>query len=149
MDIRRVMVAGSGVLGSQIAFQTAYHGYTVMVYDISGEALRKGRERMEVLAVRYAHDLKAPPSSIDEARGRMAFSSDLAEAVKNADLVIEAIPEILSVKQAFYQQLGRLAPANTIFATNSSTLIPRRVFIKSPGSVDLAERAKILRSQPA
>jgi len=54
----------------------------------------------------------------------MSFSSDLAKAVRDADLMIEAIPEVVQIKTDFYKQLGKVAPEKTIFATNSSTLLP-------------------------
>ncbi|MBL7373391.1 3-hydroxyacyl-CoA dehydrogenase, partial [Escherichia coli] len=55
---------------------------------------------------------------------RIALLSDLGAAVADADLVIEAVPEVLSIKQALYEKLAGLAPDRTIFATNSSTLLP-------------------------
>jgi 3-hydroxybutyryl-CoA dehydrogenase len=58
------------------------------------------------------------------ALARIACSSDLAEAVRDADLVIEAVPEVLDLKREVYTKLGKVAPAKTIFATNSSTLLP-------------------------
>ncbi len=118
-----VTVAGSGVLGSQIAFQTAFHGYNVSVYDINEEALMKAKERLAKLQQVYA-DYFSDAERAKEAMTRFSFSSDLAEAVKHADLVIEAIPEVVEIKANFYKQLGQLAPEQTIFATNSSTLLP-------------------------
>ena len=59
LDIKKVMVAGSGVLGSQIAFQTAYNGYEVTVYDINEEALEKAKERFKGLKIDYKEDLGA------------------------------------------------------------------------------------------
>ncbi len=56
--------------------------------------------------------------------GRIILTSDLAAAVADADLVIEAVPEVLAIKQALYEKLARLAPSDTILATNSSTLLP-------------------------
>jgi 3-hydroxyacyl-CoA dehydrogenase len=58
------------------------------------------------------------------ALARISYSSDLAEAVRDADLVIEAVPEVLDLKRDIYTKLGRLAPARTIFATNTSFLLP-------------------------
>ncbi|GAE06286.1 3-hydroxybutyryl-CoA dehydrogenase [Paenibacillus sp. JCM 10914] len=54
----------------------------------------------------------------------MTFSSDLSRATAEADLVIEAIPEVVQLKKDFYRELGAIAPEKTIFATNSSTLLP-------------------------
>lgn len=123
MDYKNITVAGSGVLGSQIAFQTAYHGYNVSVYDINDEALTKSKERLTKLQGVYAGYFNDAQKS-EEAMTRFTFSADLAEAVKDADLVIEAIPEVVEIKTNFYKQLSTVAPEKTIFATNSSTLLP-------------------------
>lgn len=122
--IKKVTVAGSGVLGSQIAYQSAFHGFEVTVYDISDEALTMAKERIQALKPLYQADLKATTEQVDAAYERLQFESDLAQAVSEADLVIEAIPEVVNIKTEFYTKLGKLAPAKTIFATNSSTLLP-------------------------
>ncbi|OQS12976.1 3-hydroxybutyryl-CoA dehydrogenase [Nocardia donostiensis] len=124
-DIAKVTVLGTGVLGSQIAYQTAYSGFDVVAYDISDEALEQAKKRFAQLAVTYKGQVKgAADGKADEALTRITFSSDLGAAAADADLVIEAIPEKLSLKQETYQELGTLAPQRTIFATNSSTLLP-------------------------
>ncbi|MGV8912636.1 MAG: 3-hydroxyacyl-CoA dehydrogenase [Rhodoglobus sp.] len=125
-DIKSVTVLGTGVLGSQIAFQTAFSGFTVVAYDINDEVVEKARSRFAGLADTYVEDKVAGSEGgkAQEALGRVRFSTDLADAVKDADLVIEAIPEILDLKKSTYSELGKLAPEHTIFATNSSTLLP-------------------------
>lgn len=125
-DISTVTVLGTGVLGSQIAYQTAYSGFAVTAYDISDEVLAKARQRFEGLAATYRKDgvAGAADGKADEALGRIRYSSDLADAAKDADLVIEAIPEVLTLKQETYRKLGEVAPRKTIFATNTSTLLP-------------------------
>ncbi len=124
MNYQHITVAGSGVLGSQIAYQTAYKGFHVFVYDINEEALGKAKERISKLKSGYQEDLGAAEADLDAAYDRISFSSDLAEAAANADLVIEAIPEVVDIKTKFYNQLGEVAPEYTVFATNSSTLLP-------------------------
>lgn len=124
MNIKTVAVCGSGVLGSQIAFQTAFHGFAVRVYDIGDEAIDRARAAMQGLTERYAQDLQATPEQTGAAQGRLTFFTDLAEAVRGADLVIEAIPEVLDIKRDFYRKLGAVADPDTIFATNTSTLLP-------------------------
>lgn len=124
MDYKNITVAGSGVLGSQIAYQTAFKGFDVSVYDINDEALGKAKERISKLKDYYKADLNASDADLDAAFERISYYSDLAKAVENADLVIEAIPEVVSIKTAFYEKLGEVAPSKTIFATNSSTLLP-------------------------
>lgn len=124
MKIQLVTVAGSGVLGTQIAFQTAFHGYTVNVYDISDALLEKAKVAFQKLGETYQRDLKATPEQIENARRRIHYFSDLAKAVDNTDLVIEAVPENPAIKTDFYQKLAVVAPQKTIFASNSSTLLP-------------------------
>lgn len=124
MNYKNITVAGSGVLGSQIAFQTAYHGFNVTVYDINDEALEKAKDRITNLKPRYQEDLGASQGDLDAAFDRMSFYSDLEKAVEDADLVIEAVPEVVKIKTEFYEKLGNVAPEKTIFATNSSTLLP-------------------------
>ncbi|MBA4537062.1 3-hydroxyacyl-CoA dehydrogenase [Bacillus aquiflavi] len=124
MNYKHVTVAGSGVLGSQIAFQTAFKGFNVSVYDINDEVIERAKERFMNLKQRYQEDLGATQKDVDAAYERISFYSDLSEAVADADLVIEAIPEVVQSKMDFYRQLGKVAPEKTIFATNSSTLLP-------------------------
>lgn len=124
MNYKNITVAGSGVLGSQIAFQTAFKGFQVMIYDINDEALEKAKDRVQALMPHYEADLKATKEELNKAYNRLAFKSDLSAAVAEADLVIEAIPEIVDLKTKFYKQLGEAAPSHVVFASNSSTLLP-------------------------
>jgi 3-hydroxyacyl-CoA dehydrogenase len=124
-SIETVTVLGTGVLGSQIAFQTAFKGFTVTAYDINDKVLETARDRFEKLAETYATEVPdARDGAAQKALSRLTLTSDLAAAVADADLVIEAIPEILDLKRDTYRKLGELAPDKTIFATNSSTLLP-------------------------
>lgn len=72
----------------------------------------------------YQQYLGATQEQVDAAYERLTFTSDLADAVANADLVIEVIPEVVQIKIDIYANLGSVAPEKTIFATNSSTLLP-------------------------
>ncbi|MCA4756228.1 3-hydroxybutyryl-CoA dehydrogenase [Mycolicibacterium peregrinum] len=124
-SIKKVTVLGTGVLGSQIAFQSAFKGFTVTAYDINDKVLEAAKGRFDKLAETYSNEVPdARDGKAQDALGRLTLTSDLAAAVADADLVIEAIPEILDVKRDTYQKLATLAPAKTIFATNSSTLLP-------------------------
>ncbi|MEC3956823.1 3-hydroxyacyl-CoA dehydrogenase [Nocardia sp. CDC153] len=125
IDIRKVTVLGTGVLGSQIAFQTAFRGFDVTAYDISDDALTAARGRFDKLAAVYREQVPGGADGKAETTAAgIALTSDLAQAVRDADLVIEAVPEVLSIKQETYEKLGKLAPERTIFASNSSTLLP-------------------------
>ncbi|BBZ68563.1 3-hydroxybutyryl-CoA dehydrogenase [Mycolicibacterium insubricum] len=122
--ISSVSVLGAGVLGSQIAFQTAIKGFPVTVYDINDDALTTARSRFDKLAATYVKsvagvDADAAKAALD----RLTLTTDLAAAAQS-DLVVEAVPEILDLKRETYEKLDKLAPAKTIFASNSSTLLP-------------------------
>lgn len=124
MNLKNITIAGSGVLGYQIAFQTAFHGFHVTVYDINDEVLEKAKAKFNILSDAYKTDLKATPEQLDAAFKNLQYTSDLAAAVKDADLLIEAVPENPQIKTDFYHKLSAVAPEKTIFATNSSTLLP-------------------------
>jgi 3-hydroxybutyryl-CoA dehydrogenase len=124
--MKNITVLGTGVLGSQIAFQTAFHGFDVVAYDIDQPALDRAADRFRALADRYTRDGVAGGADGGAAAAidRIRLSDDLADAVSAADLVIEAVPENLELKQDIYRRMAVAAPATTIFATNSSTLLP-------------------------
>jgi len=124
MNFTNITIAGSGVLGYQIAFQIAFHGFTVTVYDINDDVLNKAKVKFSLLSDAYKHDLKATDEQIEQTFDHLKYNSNLADAVKDADLVIEAVPENPSIKISFYKELAKVAQEKTIFATNSSTLLP-------------------------
>jgi 3-hydroxybutyryl-CoA dehydrogenase len=124
ITFKNVTVAGSGVLGYQIAFQTAFYGFNVTVYDINDEVLEKAKAKFDILAESYKKDLKATEEQLAATKANLQYNSNLAEAVQDADLLIEAVPENPQIKIGFYEQLAKVAPAKTVFATNSSTMLP-------------------------
>lgn len=123
--IQDVTVLGSGVLGGQIAWHTAYKGKTVVVYDISADAVDRCKAAHNQYAEIYKKDVGASEADIDATRARLRYSIDLADAVEEADLVIEAVPEVPAIKTEVYQQMAPLLPPHTLIATNSSTLLAR------------------------
>lgn|SRR5690554_56456 len=127
MKIKNVTIAGTGVLGSQIAFQSAFKGFNVSIYDINDDALEKANERLIALKGRYVEDNYGTKEEVDNAYNRISQYTDLAKAVENADLVIEAVPELLPIKQDFYTKLSAVANEKTIFASNSSTMTPSQI----------------------
>ena len=126
MTIRRVTVVGAGVLGCQIAFQSAFKGLAVTAYDVDATALDEARRRLDTLVRAYLAEV---PGAGDDhaattARDRLTLTDDPAAAVAGADLIIEAVPEDLELKREMFRQLAALAPAATIFATSASTFPP-------------------------
>ena len=124
MIIKNVTIAGGGTLGSQIAWQTAFHGFNVVVYD----AFEKGIDASKIFHKQFA-DLfletrGASKEEIEQTLLRLSYTTNLKEAVKDADLISESIPENAEIKKAFYGELAKVAPEKTIFTTNSSTTLP-------------------------
>ena len=125
MSIKKVTVLGAGVLGAQIAFQAAYAGFDVVSYDINEDALQAARQRFDGLVSTYSREVEgATDEGLQQTRGRLSQSSDLAEAVKEADLIIEAVPENIDLKRKVWADVGQAAPAHAIYTTNTSTLLP-------------------------
>ena len=124
MNFKNITVAGSGVLGYQIAFQAAFYGFNVTVYDINDAVLEKAKAKFETMSNAFKTDLKATQEQIDKTFKNLRYNSDLEIAVENADLLIEAVPENPEIKIEFYHKLAKVAPEKTVFATNSSTLLP-------------------------
>lgn len=122
--VDHLTVLGAGVLGGQIAWHSAFKGKTVVVYDPFPDALDKLAAAHASYAGIYRNDLHATPADIDATRARISRTDDLRTAVARADLVIECVPEVPSIKTDVYRQMAALLPAHTRVATNSSTLLP-------------------------
>ncbi|HEX7827514.1 MAG TPA: 3-hydroxyacyl-CoA dehydrogenase [Mycobacterium sp.] len=122
--VDRLTVLGSGVLGGQIAYHSAFKGKTVVVYDIAEDAIERCQAAHAQYAPIYQSALQATDADIAATNQRLTFTTDLAAAVAQADLVIEAVPEIPDLKTAVFKEMAELLPAHTLVATNSSTLLP-------------------------
>ena len=129
MEIQNVTIAGAGTLGSQIAWQTAFNGFSVTVFDAFEKGLETAKAYHQQYAELFLKSRGASQDEIDQTMVRLSYTTDLAKAVKNADIVSESIPENIVIKQSFYQELGKFAPEKTIFTTNSSTIIPSEIVI--------------------
>ena len=85
MNFKNVTVAGSGVLGYQIAFQTAFQGFKVTVYDLNDEVLAKAKAKFSELSECYKSDVNATQEQLDNTFNNLSYCSNLAEAVKPAE----------------------------------------------------------------
>ena len=149
MEFKNVTVAGGGVLGSQIAFQTAYCGFNVKIWLRSEESIARCQPKLDRLKAIYLgilEAMKTDPSAyarglskkyplsakeieecknkVGEAYKNIVLTSSYEEAAKDADLVIEAIAESIEEKKEFYTELAKYLPEKTVLVTNSSTLLP-------------------------
>lgn len=127
MTITNLVVAGGGVLGSQIAYQSALKGLNVTIYDINEQAIQGAKQNVDRLLPSYKQDMGLDNAGFKDGLARLHFSTSLVPAITQADLVIEAITERLNIKARFYQDLSAVAPDKTIFASNSSSLLPSQL----------------------
>jgi len=119
---RRVAVLGAGVMGSGIAQMLAVAGYRTVCYDIDAGALTRGREHVATGRFGLAGAVergKLTRAEADAALERLTFSGSFDEATQ-ADVIIEAVPEKLDLKIRVFRDLDRLAPRDTILASNTS-----------------------------
>ncbi|XP_033644027.1 hydroxyacyl-coenzyme A dehydrogenase, mitochondrial-like [Asterias rubens] len=125
--IKHVTVIGGGQMGVGIAQVAAQTGHQVTVVDQSEEILAHSKLSIErslsrVAKKKFGEDLKAAESYSKSALSSISLSTDALAAVTKTDLVIEAIIENLQVKQELFSQLDKVAPQETIFASNTSSL---------------------------
>ncbi|AST07369.1 3-hydroxybutyryl-CoA dehydrogenase [Anoxybacillus flavithermus] len=115
-------VIGAGLMGSGIAQSLAMGGKTVYLYDISEAALEKGMQSIQKSLARFVKAGKLQEQEATAILARIQTETNLQEAVKEADVVIEAVPEHLPLKKQVFEQLDRYTKQEAILATNTSEL---------------------------
>lgn len=121
MAIRNIFVVGAGLMGGGIAQNAITSGYTVTINDQRQEALDRAKSNIEKALAREVEKSRMTAEDRDAALSRLSFDTTL-EGAKNADLVIEAIIEVLEAKQAVFKALEEVCPPHTIFASNTSSI---------------------------
>ena len=124
MKIQTVAVVGSGIMGRQIAMQVALSGYDVLCYDFSEEALGAAKDFSVTWFEKAVSKEKMTNEESETIQQRLVFTNDLEEVrMRNVDLVIEAVADILEVKRAVLAEVDAVTSDHTIFASNSSYLV--------------------------
>lgn len=123
MEIKKVAMVGGGTMGNQIAMQVAISGYEVSCYSRKTETVEKAEAFSKGWFSKSVAKGKMTEEDAAKCQGRLTFTTDLAEAVKEVDLVIEAVVDVLSVKREILKQIDELTPDHTIFASNSSYIV--------------------------
>ncbi|MDG5472549.1 3-hydroxyacyl-CoA dehydrogenase family protein [Jeotgalibacillus sp. ET6] len=122
-DVKHLTVIGAGSMGHQIGMLSALAGYTTVIQDVNENALKDAEASLHSIMNRWTAKGKITENEKMKAFNHLSFTVDLEEAVRQADLVIEAVTEKLEVKREVFQKLEKFAPAHTVFATNSSTIV--------------------------
>ncbi len=122
IEIQRIAVLGAGTMGHGIAHGAIAAGYDTRMFDVSTSALEKGRSAIEGIVRKGVELGKVAPGDADSMLRRLGTTSDPAEALSEADLVIEAAPERIDLKLQLFAEIQRLAPARALIASNTSAL---------------------------
>jgi enoyl-CoA hydratase/3-hydroxyacyl-CoA dehydrogenase len=122
-DIKTVAVVGAGDMGHGIAEIALIAGYKVNLYDIKQEFVDRGEARIYQSLEKLVSKNRVPADRYEEIKSELLKKTlDLAEAVKDADLVTEAAPEILDLKKQIFAEMDKAAPEHTLLASNTSTM---------------------------
>ena len=121
-EISSVAVLGSGTMGAGIAQVAALAGYETCLFDVHESALEKAEERIRRTLDKGARKGKVSPEAAEAASRKLSFSRSLASTVRHAGLVVEAIPEDMALKIRTFEEVAAHAPAEAIFASNTSAL---------------------------
>ena len=126
-EIKNVSVVGAGNMGHQIALQCALNGFKTVSTDVIPAVLEKAEKFCDKYLPGRVEKGKMTEEAAKKARGLISFTGDLKDAVKDADLVIEAILERIDLKRKVFADLDKFAPAKAILATNSSFIVSSRI----------------------
>ena len=121
-EIRKVAVLGAGTMGHGIAQVSATAGCEVVLGDVHAEALEAAKAKMKKSLDRFVAKEKLSAADAEAALGRIRTTASLSDAVGEADLVVEAIPEKMELKLELFREVSAKAPPHALFATNTSSL---------------------------
>jgi 3-hydroxyacyl-CoA dehydrogenase len=153
MKIKNVVVAGGGVLGSQIAFQVAYTGFNVTIWLRNQDSINHTKPKLDNLEKTYidtinimstkegktlnnwargissndTFDKNKCITNVKNAYKNIKLETDLSKALSNADLVIESLAEDINIKAEFYKKAQPFLAKDTLIVTNSSSLLPSKL----------------------
>ncbi|GAB4146906.1 MAG: 3-hydroxyacyl-CoA dehydrogenase family protein [Planctomycetota bacterium] len=133
LPFERVAVLGAGTMGSGIAQVAAMAGSSVVLHDLEDRLVKRGLDAIARFLQKGVDKGKVEPEARDAALARIEVSTDPAGACHGADLLIEAVPEDLALKQDLFADLSRICPSGCVLASNTSSLALARVFERATG----------------
>jgi 3-hydroxybutyryl-CoA dehydrogenase len=122
MDVKTVAVLGAGTMGHGIAHAAMAAGFETVLYDVSPAQLDKGKAAIDAVIQKGVELGKVSAEDAAAMRSRLRLSAVVAEAVADADIVIEAAPEKIDLKLSLFREVEAAAPAQAVFASNTSAL---------------------------
>ena len=130
--INNITVIGAGTMGHGIANVFAMHGHKVSLYESFDNVRNAVLEQIRGELAFMAEEQYIPHDAIEKTLSNITLYSDLEPAAKNADFVIEAIPENLELKKELFAKLDIICPSHTIFASNTSSLSLKEMIADLP-----------------
>jgi enoyl-CoA hydratase/3-hydroxyacyl-CoA dehydrogenase len=121
-SINKITVLGSGIMGHGIAQVSAMAGYNVTLRDIDQSFLDKAMEKIKWSLNKLVEKQKITTYQVEDILGRILPVVDLREALRGADMLIEAVPEDMNLKRKVYNEINQCSETKTIYASNTSTL---------------------------
>ncbi|WP_335869597.1 3-hydroxyacyl-CoA dehydrogenase [Bacillus sp. 2205SS5-2] len=125
--INNIVVIGSGVMGRGIAYVAALGGFQTTIVDVEESILTSAQNEIEAIFQKGLERKKLTIEEKEASLERLFFSADLEKASKNADLIIEAVPEKVAIKKDIFQKIDTYAKETCYFATNTSTMSPTEI----------------------
>ena len=123
-DIKRILIVGAGTMGQQIGLLCALNKYDVVMYDISKKVLEKALERIKNNTGRKLRSKQYSKNEAEDALLRIIITENEKKAAEDVDLISESVPEDPELKGKVFARFNRLCKAETIFTTNTSSLVP-------------------------
>ena len=121
-EIKQIAILGAGTMGHGIAHAAMAAGYDTVLYDVSQAAVDKGKAAIDGVITKSVQLGKLSEADAGAMRGRLRLATIVADAVKSADVVIEAAPEKIDLKLALFKDVEAAAPSHAVFASNTSAL---------------------------
>lgn len=127
IQIKNITVIGAGTMGNGICHIFAQHGYNVSMMDVSQEAMNRAMVTMAKNMDRQIAKQTMTEAEKEAALAKIALYTNMEEALKDADLVVEAATESIDLKMKIFESLDKLAPAHCILASNTSSISITRI----------------------
>lgn len=125
--MENVTVVGSGIMGRGIAYTAAISGFNVVLNDVNEENLKKAQLYIERELIKSAERGYLTSKQVEIAMANLNYTAELEEAARDADIVIEAVFELMDIKIDVFKKLDVICPEHTILATNTSTMSPTEI----------------------
>ena len=122
MEIRKICVLGAGIMGHGIAQLCAMAGYDTTLRDVEENFIEKGLASIRKNLIRSVEKGKISQEDLDTILGRITTTLNLDEAARDADIVIEVVPEVMEIKKIIFEELENIVPEHCLFFTNTSGL---------------------------